>query len=211
VLGTNVQSITEGESVTFTAVVTDPDGIDDVIGGTLGDGNGNYYGAFATSGQEGAYEMVVSWGQIDQVASINLAMGATTQRMFVAEFYDQGGHTTQKSVSVSLSCLAIAACNGKCMDLSQDSENCGACGQACAGGVPCYKSHCAALSSCNTSTVTTCNAACAAAGKTCADKCGPGNVYGGVYFSATNCTGTAVNALCATSVSAAPTTKCCCF
>ena len=36
-LQTNVAKITAGESVTFTAVLTDPDGVDDIVGGTLSD------------------------------------------------------------------------------------------------------------------------------------------------------------------------------
>lgn len=210
VLGTNVPSITEGETVTFTAVVTDPDGIDDVIGGTLSDGNGHYYGAFATTGQEGAYQLNVSWGQINQVQAINLAMAATTTRNFTAEFFDQGGHNVQQSVSITLGCKAIAACDGTCIDLSTDSDNCGACGQACGGGVPCYKSHCAALGNCN-GAFGNCTQVCASAGKTCADKCGPGNVYGGVSYTQTACGGTASNILCSTNISTLPASKCCCF
>lgn len=212
VLGTDVQSITEGEAVTFTAVVTDPDGIDDVIGGTLSDGNGHYFGAFATTGQEGAYQLSVSWSQLHQVEAINLAMGATTQRSFTAEFFDQGGLTVQQSASITLGCDSIAACDGACIDLSTDKDNCGACGQACAGGVPCYKSHCAALTSgCYFQNLTTCNALCTGLGKTCADKCGPGNVYGGMTFSGGSCTGTSYNVACTTTITNSPGAKCCCF
>lgn len=32
---TNVGKITQGESVTFTALLTDPDGVDDIVGGSL--------------------------------------------------------------------------------------------------------------------------------------------------------------------------------
>src|SRR5688572_16528714 len=39
-LQTNVSKITAGESVIFTAVLTDPDGVDDIVGGTLSDQTG---------------------------------------------------------------------------------------------------------------------------------------------------------------------------
>jgi hypothetical protein len=46
------------ESITFTAVLTDPDGIDDLIGGSLTNADGSIqYGAFVTSGQEGSYSL----------------------------------------------------------------------------------------------------------------------------------------------------------
>ena len=46
----------QGQTVVFTAVVTDPDGIEDLIGGTLEDPTtGGTYGAIATSASEGSY------------------------------------------------------------------------------------------------------------------------------------------------------------
>src|SRR5262249_23050826 len=46
-LGTSASSLDEGDSVTFTALVTDPQGASDVVGGTLVDpSTGTTYGAF---------------------------------------------------------------------------------------------------------------------------------------------------------------------
>jgi hypothetical protein len=211
VLGTNVPSITEGEAVTFTAVVTDPDGIDDVIGGTLSDGNGHFYGAFATTGQEGAYQMIVSWGQINQVQDIDLATATPASRSFVAEFFDQAGHDVQKSVDVSLDCKMLGACNGHCMDLTNDVKNCGACGNQCPAGGVCYQGHCPVFTNCITPMGLTCNQICANQGKSCADKCGPNNTAGNAVYTQAACSGTAGNNLCVTSTVSALTAKCCCF
>lgn len=212
VLGTNVSSITEGEAVSFTAVVTDPDGIDDVIGGTLGDGNGNYYGAFATTGQEGAYQMILSWGQIGQVEEIVLATATPASRTFVAEFFDQAGHSVQKSVDVSLDCKMLGACKSHCMDLENDPKNCGGCGQSCAAGVACYLGSCAKIGAC-LGKFTSCSAACASAGQTCGDKCGPASNLGGMAYTGTTgttCSGNPINVTCNQLIAAAPM-ACCCF
>lgn len=45
--------------MTFSVVLTDPDGIDDLIGGTLKDpDSGSSYGAFVTEAGEGAYALM---------------------------------------------------------------------------------------------------------------------------------------------------------
>ena len=128
----NVSTITEGESVTFTAIVTDADGISDVIGGTLTSEDGTAaYGAFATGDQEGSYELVLSWAQMHQVTPIEF--DAPTMRNLVASFFDQAGHSVTKALAVTLTCGDIQACDGACVDKSTNVDNCGACGHWCAG------------------------------------------------------------------------------
>jgi hypothetical protein len=154
--GTNVTSITQGQQVTFTAIVTDPDGIGDVIGGTLLDGGGATYGAFSTSAQEGAYQVMISWDQIDQVTSIDFAQGATPTRTFKAQFFDQGGHTAEKTVDITLTCNGNGACLGVCKNMSADAANCGTCGTKCATGASCAQSACA----CPANQATVCSGVC---------------------------------------------------
>jgi hypothetical protein len=126
---TNSLDITQGESVVFSAVVTDPDGIDDVIGGTLLDvASGLSYGSFATAAAEGAYTLTVPWSEMHRLASINFTAAIT--RTFRAEFFDAGGNRATRDVTLTLTCDGIAACSGVCTDLST-TENCGSCGNVC--------------------------------------------------------------------------------
>lgn len=143
--GTNVTELSgtgETASVTFTAVLTDPDGVDDLIGGSLIDESGAPYGAFTTSGQEGAYEMTISWDQINDIASIDFGPGPGSARSFTAEFFDAAGHKSQKSISIQLTCEGSSACEGQCGLGScgtecvylGTAENCGGCGDDCGYG-----------------------------------------------------------------------------
>lgn len=212
--GTNVTSLTQGEQVTFSAVVTDPDGIDDVIGGTLLDAGGATYGAFGSSAQEGAYQMILSWDQLHQVAPINFAQGATATRTFKAQFFDQAGHTVEKTVDVTLTCNGKAACSGTCVDLMTSSQSCGTCGHACSGG-NCSQGKCPSLSGClPKSNLTTCQNYCASQGKTCTNTCfnpyGGGATVGGLTFGNTTCTQYSGTAACSASISTAQSSRCCC-
>ncbi len=138
--GTNVDQLTEGESVTFTAVLTDPDGIDDLIGGELTNADKSVtYGSFATSGQEGAYQLTLAWAMIDQAGEISLDTGARDVRTFRAEFFDQDAKTAWETVDIVLHCDSFGACDGACVDVNTNEMHCGACNTPCSdeciGGV----------------------------------------------------------------------------
>jgi hypothetical protein len=112
-LGTNTMSITEGGDVNFTAVVTDPDGIDDLIGGSLTSPDGTIqYGAFATASQEGAYSLSLSWRDMNEVESITF--GTMEQRVFRAVFFDVAGNSAEQNLTIKLTCEGRAACDGDC-------------------------------------------------------------------------------------------------
>ena len=134
-IGTNVSELTEGESVVFTAVLTDPDGIDDVIGGSLKNiSKDRTFGAFSTSGQEGSYQLNLSWAQFDQVESLEFEGDHT--RTFIAEFFDVSGKRAEQPISLTYHCdgLGGSACGGTCVDRMVDGDNCGGCGHTCAVG-----------------------------------------------------------------------------
>jgi len=211
--GTNVTSLTQGQQVTFSAVVTDPDGIDDVIGGTLLDGGSATYGAFGSSAQEGAYQMILSWDQIHQVSPINFAQGATATRTFKAQFFDQAAHTAEQTVNLTLTCNGNAACSGKCVNLMTDKQNCGTCGHVCTGG-SCSQGKCPSLSAClPKSNLTTCQNYCASQGMTCAGTCtNPygSTLVGGITFGNTTCTQYSGTATCSVSIGTAQSSRCCC-
>jgi hypothetical protein len=142
--GTSVSTLTEGDSVTFTAVLTDPQGIDDLIGGTLKDENGTPYGAFATSGEEGAYETTIDWSDIENSSPIFFASGQSLKRSFLAEFFDAEGNSATQAAALTLVCAgALAACDGKCTDTQTSESDCGGCGVACSQGQGCIGGQCA--------------------------------------------------------------------
>jgi hypothetical protein len=135
---TNVRRITDGESVRFTAVVTDPDGIDDLIGGTLRDPvSGSTYGSFSTSAAEGSYQIELSWADIHFVRPIDLV--DTEPRIFEAQFFDTAANLVSREMSIELYCDggdAGAACEGSCTRIDNTSR-CGSCELSCGAANVC--------------------------------------------------------------------------
>ena len=118
-LGSNLDTITEGKSVTISAVLTDPDGIDDLIGGSLRSPDGKTtYGAFASTAQEGAYSLVVSWDNFHAAQSLDFQ--GMTSRTVVAEFFDTEGNTATRELTIRFTCAAPydRATAGECHGLS---------------------------------------------------------------------------------------------
>ncbi len=139
---TNVTTVHRFDTITFTAVLTDPDGVDDVIGGSLVDpGTQAAYGAFSTSASEGSYSLSLTWDQVNVVAPIDFAN--TGSRTFQARFFDVAGHVAERSATLSLTCDGSPACAGdcgaaRCGDGSctsandrPDANGNGLCGNAC--------------------------------------------------------------------------------
>jgi hypothetical protein len=166
-LSTNVNRITESESFRISAIVTDPDGIDDLIGGELVNEQGASLGTFSTNAQEGAYEMIVSWADIDDSDPIELY--ADLDRPLLARFYDVAGHTAQRIVTITLYCQEGAACDGHCTDVTEDVDNCGVCGDVCNDvpslyGPACSSGACVAETSCVPAGPQDCDDICAFSG-----------------------------------------------
>lgn len=153
-LSTNVGSLTQGESVTITAVVTDPQGISDLIGGQLQDSGGGTYGAFTTSSDEGSYALTLSWDAMAAVSPITF--DGEGSRTVVAVFYDQAGNEASEELTLRLTCetgtacdsvCGMGECGGSCVDLANDEANCGECGHTCRSGV-CATGRCGEWSDC---------------------------------------------------------------
>jgi hypothetical protein len=134
-LSTNVTTMTPDETLIVTAVVTDPHGIAQVVGGSLNDPGGGTYGAFAVSTTSGAYSLSLSWNAIETVKDITTPNGGQ-MRTFSATFYDQSGQSTTKSFSIQLQCPTAtnAICAGNCADLQTARTNCGTCTKDCTAG-----------------------------------------------------------------------------
>jgi len=130
-LSVNSTTVTPSKPLTVTAIVTDPQGIDDLIGGKLMHPGGGTYGAFATSSQEGSYSIKLTWDDIHNTSAINATPAGIT-RVFRATFYDVAGHESSKDVEVTLKCDdQNTSCDGKCFDLQTSAEHCGKCGFNC--------------------------------------------------------------------------------
>ena len=178
---TNVTSVTRGDSVAFSAIVTDPDGIADVIGGTLEASTGAVYGTFSASGNDGAYSLSLSWSAMNQVIPINFT--TEEQRTFVARFFDVAGHQVTQSMQIRLHCNGDAACDGSCRDLQTDFSNCGQCNRVCAEVDQCISGSCIGFLDWAPQQVGSCQQACAqyAAGYTCTPQCQFDSVTGGAF------------------------------
>jgi hypothetical protein len=182
-LASSATTIEPGDTFVVTAVMTDPDGLEDLAGGALVDESGSTFGAFGTGTQKGGYQIDLSWSSLDKAKRINFAQGAQGKRTLKAQFFDSAGHLSEKTIDIGLSCSGKAACDGACVDTTNDADNCGTCGTTCssASGEPgyekrfCHAGKCAQLGACGTHyQFATCASYCANKGKTCANACGNG-------------------------------------
>jgi hypothetical protein len=128
-LGTNVNTLTEGESIVFTATVIDPDGPDDLQGGSLKSSDDAItYGAFNDNGN-GTFSISLSWAEMHQAEAI--AFDGSGLRTFKAVFFDNMGHSASEQTDITLTCEGGCAVDGTCPDTQNDSNHCGACGNIC--------------------------------------------------------------------------------
>jgi hypothetical protein len=163
--------MTMGDEVTISAVVTDPDGIEDLIGGVLLTKSGAQLGAFQSAADEGAYSFLLTWKRLHEAEAIEFADSAVEG--VIADFYDAAGHHTSAEVSLNLYCDAgdrvgyvsggvcvpkctgtaeaepcsydNACCSGSCVDTSSDADHCGACNNKCSitgGSATCGGGYC---------------------------------------------------------------------
>jgi hypothetical protein len=163
--GTDSTKFTEGQSITFTAVLTDPDGIEDLIGGSLKSEDGLHnFGAFATAAQEGAYSFELTWSKLNN--ALDLTFEGEQSYTFIAEFFDAAGNTASRSATILAYCDLGAACTGTCVDLMEDTNHCGTCDNACAK--QCWEGRCEHWTPCHP-TPTNCQTVCTAEGCVCDD------------------------------------------
>jgi hypothetical protein len=132
-LNANTTTLNAGSNLVVTAVVTDPNGIDDLIGGQLEASTGGSYGAFSTAAAEGSYTITLTWDALNTVRLID-APATGTPLDFKAIFYDVAGARTERTLRVTVRCDATntqGLCDGECADLRNDQWNCGACNKQC--------------------------------------------------------------------------------
>ena len=160
---------TTGESSTtsIVAIVTDTRGLDSIAGGTLLDENGATYAAFVASADKSTFTASLTWDQVTQAVPITYD-GTATTRKFIAKFFDNRGGSVTSDIKLDLACRDAdgiqSACSGKCVNKTDDGENCGACGKVCKPGFVCDGSQCETIFSCY-------RARAAGPGSTCAQMC----------------------------------------
>jgi hypothetical protein len=175
-------NINEGGSVTFTVRVEDLDGVGDIVGGTLRSENTDQvYGQFVQTAEESdtvaAYELTMSWDEINHVEPIEYGPGTSSQRHFTAQFTDESMNVDNMSNSLTFDCdtgIGEGACAGVCTNLNEDASNCGACGAACPTEYYCSDGTCLnpQLTDCQDSISQTCDTVCASLGQECVMGCG---------------------------------------
>jgi hypothetical protein len=128
-LNTSRSVLLPGEDVLISAIVTDPDGVSDVIGGNLLSEDGSTYGVFVTSAEEGAYSMTVTWTDFEDQGALESGMSGGHSVDLRVQFYDQAGHITEQSLPIGFGCprQEDAICDGSCVDLQTNKLHCGAC------------------------------------------------------------------------------------
>ena len=153
------------DMVTFTAVVTDPDGQSDVADGLLTDEDGTAYGTFLKSGGGSTYVAELAWHDFVALSGTTFDKGGA-DFTFVVRFRDTAGHEASSSVSVRLSCGwdELALCEGQCQQLDTD-DHCGACGQSC----NCENGNCVEYTCGTAPGIVSCGDICQGAGLTCSD------------------------------------------
>lgn len=131
-LATNLSEITRSDTLVITAIVTDPDGIDDLIGGQLQNESGAAtFDAFSTTAMEGSYETTIDWNTLHRDESIEAPSGGV-ERTLRVRFYDVAGNEATGSVTVRLVCSrrSDGICGGSCADFQTSDSHCGECGNA---------------------------------------------------------------------------------
>lgn len=137
--GTNRAEMTPGDMLTFTATVIDPDGPDDIQGGSLKTPDeSRTYGAFTDLGN-GTYELMIDWYEIHGAEPIEF--DAPMPRTFLAVFFDNTGKHHARAIDITLTCgdvedgegnpLQMSACDGQCESTAFSTEHCGQCNNPC--------------------------------------------------------------------------------
>jgi hypothetical protein len=120
--------------------VTDPDGLQDVVGGRLVDPDtGGTYGVFTASGSAGAYTFALTWLGMQAVRGVPSAPVSGLSRDFRAEFFDLAGNVGTGTVTMLIACglTGYGVCNNQCRLLGT-STDCAACNDAVPTGGSCF-------------------------------------------------------------------------
>jgi hypothetical protein len=180
------QTLAPNTAVGFTATVSHPDGLAEIVGGTLENADvGTIYGAFQqTAG--GTFTVLLTWDQINAATPID--QGRDDVYTFEAVFRDNAGSIARRDIGLGMDCEGLDACDGTCVDWTADGTNCGGCGVTCGVQEACLAGSCNVVSwsPCFLPKDMTCAVACNELGMTCVeDGCG-GYTYA-YFYSVSDC------------------------
>lgn len=173
--GTNRAEMAPEDMLTFTATVIDPDGPDDIQGGSLKTPDeSRTYGAFTDLGN-GTYELMIDWDEIHGAEPINF--DTPMPRTFLAVFFDNTGKHHSRTIDITLTCGGLEdpegnplpACDGRCEQTWDNPQHCGQCNNPCEN---CIEDECfeAQWSTCEpTNMAGSCYEICEAQGGWCPD------------------------------------------
>jgi len=124
--------MTKSDTLIFSVIISHPNGVNDIVGGTLTDPGGGTYGTFQSPTTPGSYTLQLSWAEINSVRAIEFPIGGGN-RVFRATFFDIVGNTVEKDFTIKLACSIsrYSACDGRCLDMQDDGQHCNSCGNAC--------------------------------------------------------------------------------
>ncbi|HEY1099810.1 MAG TPA: hypothetical protein VGF99_12825, partial [Myxococcota bacterium] len=109
-------------SATLTVVVSDPDGVADIVGALLVDpANNTVLRPLSPSGTPGTFTADVRWSDLG-ASAVTLDFGATTRRSIRVRFLDAAEHAISQSLSFTLGCGAHSACEGRCGPFNCSAE-----------------------------------------------------------------------------------------
>lgn len=130
-LFTDIDRLGESDVIAFTASVTDADGLDDIVGGVLVDGESQaVYGPFVQI-SAGTFSISVSWEEVDTASTIEFEREGT--RTFRVEFEDKTQRLGERSIEIPFDCGGpdFAVCgDGVCRELGTPTD-CGGCNDTC--------------------------------------------------------------------------------
>jgi len=164
--------ISDSDVVRVTAFVSDPDGLEDIVGGALLSETGDkLYGPFIQVAG-GTYEIVLSWAEIHEIEPLDFAGELT--RNLVVRFSDNDGHEGAQVASLGFACENGGVCDGVCTDFTS-TVNCQGCGNICDYDLSCGTQGCSApdWSPCFIGSEMNCATACNMLGQVCGQsQCG---------------------------------------
>jgi photosystem II stability/assembly factor-like uncharacterized protein len=113
-LGTNVISLTTGETVRFVVLLTHTSGADKIVGGQISSPDGKTkYTSFTNDGRPGSFSADLTWTQINQAVPAGFA--TEEKRQFLIEFFDVNGDKGSQTLELRLHCSGDPACKGMCL------------------------------------------------------------------------------------------------